>query len=147
MASTRVLTAAEVEVGQQLPGRTIHVDRATLVQYAGASLDRNRIHWDERFATGVGLPDVIAHGMFTMGSAVQVVVDWVGDAGRVVSYGVRFTKPVVVPYDTGADIVVGGVVKSVDADAKRATVELSAASGPDGTERVLGRALVVVQLD
>ena len=85
---------------------TIHVDRATLVQYAGASLDRNRIHWDERFAKQVGLPDVIAHGMFTMGSAVTVVTDWVGDAGRVVEYGTRFTKPVVVPYEGGADIEV-----------------------------------------
>ena len=78
---------------------TVHVDRARLVQYAGASLDRNRIHWDEPFAKQVGLPDVIAHGMFTMGSAVTLVTDWVGDAGRVVEYGVRFTKPVVVPYD------------------------------------------------
>ena len=139
-----IRTAAEVEVGQQLPGRTVHIERATLVQYAGASLDRNRIHWDERFATSVGLPDVIAHGMFTMGSAVTVVTDWVGDAGRVVEYSVRFTKPVVVPYEGGADVVVEGVVKSVDPEQRRATVELSATCGGD---KVLGRALAVVQLD
>jgi acyl dehydratase len=139
-----VVSAADVEAGQAIPGKTVHVERATLVQYAGASLDRNPIHWDERFATKVGLPDVIAHGMFTMGSAVTVVSEWVGDAGRVVEYSVRFTKPVVVPYEGGADIAVEGVVKSMDADAKRATVELTATSGG---EKVLGRALAVVQLD
>jgi acyl dehydratase len=139
-----ILSLADVEAGQTLPSKTIHVERATLVQYAGASLDRNPIHWDERFATKVGLPDVIAHGMFTMGSAVTVVSDWVGDAGRVVEYSVRFTKPVVVPYEGGADIVVEGVVKSVDAEANRATVELTASSGG---EKVLGRAIAVVRLD
>jgi acyl dehydratase len=139
-----VLTVAEVEAGQTLPGKTVHVERATLVQYAGASLDRNPIHWDERFAKKVGLPDVIAHGMFTMGSAVTAVTEWAGDAGRVVEYSVRFTKPVVVPYEGGADIVVEGVVKSVDREAKRATVELTATSAG---EKVLGRAVAVVRLD
>jgi len=115
--------ASEVEIGESLPGRTVHIERATLVQYAGASLDRNPIHWDERFARKVGLPDVIAHGMFTMGSAVTAVTEWVGDAGRVVEYSVRFTKPVVVPYEGGADVVVEGVVKAVDAEAHTATVE------------------------
>ena len=139
-----ILTLADVEAGQSIPGRTVHIERATLVQYAGASLDRNPIHWDERFAKKVGLPDVIAHGMFTMGSAVNVVSEWVGDAGRVVEYSVRFTKPVVVPYEGGADVAVEGVVKAVDAEAKRATVELTATSSGD---KVLGRALAVVQLD
>jgi acyl dehydratase len=139
-----ILTLADVEAGQSIPGRTVHIERATLVQYAGASLDRNPIHWDERFAKKVGLPDVIAHGMFTMGSAVTVVSEWVGDAGRVVEYSVRFTKPVVVPYEGGADVAVEGVVKAVDAEAKRATVELTAISSGD---KVLGRALAVVQLD
>jgi acyl dehydratase len=139
-----VLTVADVEAGQTLPGKTVHVERATLVQYAGASLDRNPIHWDERFAKKVGLPDVIAHGMFTMGSAVTAVTDWAGDAGRVVEYSVRFTKPVVVPYEGGADIVVEGVVKSVDTAEKRATVELTATSAG---EKVLGRAVAVVRLD
>ncbi len=139
-----ILTLADVEAGQSIPGRTVHIERATLVQYAGASLDRNPIHWDERFAKKVGLPDVIAHGMFTMGSAVTVVSEWVGDAGRVVEYSVRFTNPVVVPYEGGADVAVEGVVKAVDAEAKRATVELTAISSGD---KVLGRALAVVQLD
>jgi hypothetical protein len=79
-----------------------------------------------------------------MGSAVTVVSEWVGDAGRVVEYSVRFTKPVVVPYEGGADIVVEGVVKSVDTETKRATVELTASSGG---EKVLGRAVAVVRLD
>jgi acyl dehydratase len=137
-------TFSEVSVGEALPPLTVHVDRARLVQYAGASLDRNRIHWDERFAKEVGLPDVIAHGMFTMGSAVTLVTDWVGDAGRVVEYGVRFTKPVVVPYETGADIEVSGVVKAADPETRRVTVELTATSGG---EKILGRALAVAVLD
>lgn len=139
-----VRKAEQFQAGESLPEKTVHIDRATLVQYAGASLDRNPIHWDERFARQVGLPDVIAHGMFTMGSAVTVATEWVGDAGRVREYSARFTRPVVVPYDTGADLVVGGVVASVDPDTKRATVELSAR---DGAGKVLSRARVVVQLD
>jgi acyl dehydratase len=138
-----VLSIGDVEVAQKLPSRTIHIDRATLVQYTGASLDRNRIHWDERFARSVGLPDVIAHGMFTMGSAVNVVSDWVGDAGRVVEYGARFTKPVVVPYEGGADVEVTGVVKAVETLTSRVTVELTVTCGGD---KVLGRAIAVVDL-
>lgn len=141
--SNSVLSINDVEVGQELESRTIHVDRARLVQYAGASLDRNPIHWDERLATSVGLPDVIAHGMFTMGAAIEVVSDWVGDAGRVVEYGTRFIRPVVVPYQDGADVEVTGVVKSVDVQRGRATVELTVRCGND---KVLGRALAVVAL-
>ena len=141
---TPVRSFSEVTVGDPLPSLTVHVDRARLVQYAGASLDRNRIHWDESFAKAVGLPDVIAHGMFTMGSAVTLVTDWAGDAGRVVEYGVRFTRPVVVPYDTGADIEVSGVVKAADPETKRVTVELTATAAGD---KVLGRALAVAVLD
>ena len=139
-----VLSVHQVEVGQELPPRTIHISRASLVQYTGASLDRNPIHWDERFARSVGLPDVIAHGMFTMGSVINVVSDWVGDAGRVVEYGTRFIKPVVVPYEGGADVEVSGKVTALDAPSRRATVELKATCG---TDKVLGRALAVVVLD
>lgn len=142
--SDGIRRAADVTVGEQLPPRTIHLDRARLVQYAGASLDRNPIHWDERFARSVGLPDVVAHGMLTMGSTVNVVVDWVGDAGRVVEYGTRFTRPVVVAYDTGADIDVAAVVRSVDAVTRRVSVEMTASC--DGA-KVLGRAVAVVLLD
>jgi len=139
-----VLSVSDVEVGQALPPLAIHISRESLVQYTGASLDRNRIHWDERFATSVGLPDVIAHGMFTMGSVINIVSDWVGDAGRIVEYGTRFTKPVVVPYDDGADVAVTAVVAAVDDQTKRATVELTAMCG---TDKVLGRATAVVLLD
>ena len=142
--SNVVLSFQDVQVGQQLPSRTIHIDRAALVQYTGASLDRNRLHWDERFARSVGLPDVIAHGMFTMGTAINVVSEWVGDVGRVVEYGARFTKPVVVPYEGGADVEVTGVVTAVDAQTRRATVELRVTCGSD---KVLGRATAVVVLD
>jgi acyl dehydratase len=142
--SNDVLSISDVEVGQELPPRTIHISRVSLVQYAGASLDRNRLHWDERFARSVGLPDVIAHGMFTMGSVINIVSDWVGDAGRVVEYGSRFVKPVVVPYESGADVEVTAEVKAVDAQTRRATVELTAMCG---TDKVLGRALAVVLLD
>lgn len=139
-----VLSVSDVAVGQALPPLAIHISRESLVQYTGASLDRNRIHWDERFARSVGLPDVIAHGMFTMGSVINVVSDWVGDAGRIVEYGTRFTKPVVVPYENGADVVVTAVVAAVDDQTKRATVELTAMCG---TDKVLGRATAVVVLD
>lgn len=139
-----VLSVSDVEVGQALPPLAIHISRENLVQYTGASLDRNRIHWDERFATSVGLPDVIAHGMFTMGSVINIVSDWVGDAGQIVEYGTRFTKPVVVPYDSGADVVVTAVVAAVDDQTRRATVELTAMCG---TDKVLGRAIAVVVLD
>lgn len=132
----------QVTVGDVLPGRTIHLERADLVAYAGASLDRNPIHWDERFAQGVGLPDVIAHGMLTMGAAVQVVVDWVGDAGRVVSYGTKFVAPVVVAHDGGADVEVGGVVTKVEDDLATVTVSATYQGA-----KVLGRALAVVRLD
>jgi acyl dehydratase len=142
--SNAVLSINDVEVGQELPSRTIHINRAGLVRYTGASLDRNPLHWDERFARSVGLPDVIAHGMFTMGAVINVVSDWVGDAGRVVDYGTRFTKPVVVPYEGGADVEVTAVVTAVDAQTRRATVELTAICG---TDKVLGRALAVVVLD
>jgi acyl dehydratase len=142
--SNAVLSASEVEVGQELPSRTIHISRASLVQYTGASLDRNPLHWDEHFAKSVGLPDVIAHGMFTMASAINVVSDWVGDAGRVVDYGTRFTKPVVVSYEGGADVQVTGVVKAVDTETRLATVELGVTCG---TDKVLGRATAVVLLD
>ncbi|MFE6765429.1 MULTISPECIES: MaoC family dehydratase [unclassified Streptomyces] len=132
-----------VEVGTELPARTFPVTRATLVQYAGASGDFNPIHWNERFAREVGLPDVIAHGMFTMAEAIRVVTDWAGDPGAVVEYGVRFTKPVVVPDDDkGAQIEVSGKVAAL-LDDRRVRVDLTVMS--DG-KKVLGMSRAVVQL-
>ncbi|KRE58750.1 acyl dehydratase [Phycicoccus sp. Soil748] len=138
-----VRTLAGTSVGDTIGSRTIAVGRDTLVAYAAASGDQNPIHQDEQFARSVGLPDVIAHGMWTMGAAGSVVEEWAGDGGRVVEFGTRFTKPVVVPQDGGA-IEVGGVVKAVDEQTRRATVELTATSGGD---KVLGRCVAVVQLD
>jgi len=132
----------QLEVGSALPAQRFPVQRANLIMYAGASGDFNPIHWNERFATSVGLPDVIAHGMFTMAVAVRVVTDWVGDPGAVVDYGVRFSKPVVVPDDGGAELVVGGTVVGKLAG-NRVEVELEARSGGD---KVLARARATVQL-
>jgi acyl dehydratase len=102
---------SQVDVGAELPSLSVQVERATLVRYAGASGDFNPIHWNQEFATSVGLPDVIAHGMFTMASAARLVTNWVGDPGALVDYGVRFTRPVVVPNDgQGATIEITGVV-------------------------------------
>ncbi|MEZ0065523.1 acyl dehydratase [Streptacidiphilus sp. MAP12-20] len=133
----------EVEVGAELPAQSFPVTRATLVQYAGASGDFNPIHWNEAFAKAVGLPDVIAHGMFTMAEAIRVVTDWAVDPGAVVEYGVRFTKPVVVANDdTGAVIEVTGKV-AAKLDDRRVRVDLVASSAG---QKVLGMARAVVQL-
>lgn len=129
-----------MNVGDELPPLTIQVDRARLIRYAGASGDFNTIHWDERFAKGVGLPDVIAHGMWTMGAAGEIVARWLGDAGRITGYRTRFSAPVPVPYDGGAQIAVTGVVKAIDDDV--ATVELTATSA--GT-KVLSKTTVTVR--
>ncbi|OLP49938.1 acyl dehydratase [Salmonella enterica subsp. enterica serovar Javiana] len=138
-----VRTLAGTGVGDAIEARTVAVGRDTLVAYAAASGDQNPIHQDEGFAKSVGLPDVIAHGMWTMGAAGSVVEEWAGDGGRVVEFGTRFTKPVVVPQDGGA-VEVSGVVKSVDEQTRRATVEMTVTSAGD---KVLGRCLAVVQLD
>jgi acyl dehydratase len=133
----------DVEVGTELPTQTFQVRRLNLVMYAGASGDFNPIHWNERFATAVGLPNVIAHGMFTMAEAGRVLTDWAGDPGAVVEYGVRFTRPVVVPDDDqGATVEVSGkVIEKLDG--RRVRVELTATSGG---EKVLTMARAVVQL-
>jgi len=132
----------DVEVGYELAGATFPVHRIDLVKYAGASGDFNPIHWNEAFARSVGLPDVIAHGMFTMATAARVVTDWIGDPGAVVEYGVRFTKPVIVALDSGGEIAVSAVV-GAKLDDRRVRVDITATSGG---EKVLGMARAVVQL-
>jgi acyl dehydratase len=143
---TAKIAYESVEVGTELPARSFRVTRETLVKYAGASGDFNPIHWNERVATSVGLPNVIAHGMFTMAEAVRVVTDWCGDPGMVVEYQVRFTKPVVVPdgvaEDSGARLTVTGKVSAVNEDGT-VRVDLTATSGG---EKVLGLARAVVRL-
>jgi acyl dehydratase len=105
-----------MNVGDRLPAQDFPIGRADLVRYAGASGDFNVIHWNERVAREVGLPDVIAHGMFTMASAIRVVTDWAGDPGAVLEYGVRFTRPVAVPDPDGAVLHVEGSVRKVRDD-------------------------------
>lgn len=133
----------DVEVGTELPARTFTIDRATLVRYAGASGDFNVIHWSERVATAVGLPNVIAHGMLTMALGGRLVTDWAGDPGAIVDYGVRFTRPVVVPDDdTGATIEVIGKVSRKDDDG---IVQVTLTVRHEGAT-VLGRAQALVRL-
>jgi acyl dehydratase len=132
-----------VAVGLELPPLTFHITRLDLLRYAGASGDFNVIHWNERIATSVGLPNVIAHGMFTMAIAARVVTDWVQDPGAVLDYGVRFTRPVPVPDDDeGATLEVTGTVAAL-LDDKRVRVDLMAVHAG---ATVLGRAQAVVQL-
>jgi acyl dehydratase len=134
---------AGVEPGTELAPVTYPVTRLSLVRYCGASGDFNVIHWNERIAKSVGLPDVIAHGMFTMAEAGRYVTDWAGPQAMVTEYGVRFSSPVVVPDDdTGAEIEVSGKVEE-KLDGNRVVLVLTARSG--GT-KVLTRARAVVRL-
>ncbi len=134
---------ADVTVGAQLPPVSYPVSRLSLVKYCGASGDFNVIHWNERIARSVGLPNVIAHGMFTMAQAGRYVTDWAGDAGALVEYGVRFSAMVVVPDDdTGATIEVSGTVEE-KLDGNLVAVALTARSGD---AKVLTRARAVVRL-
>ena len=134
---------ADVQPGTELEPRSYPVTRLNLVQYAGASGDFNVIHWNERVARSVGLPDVIAHGMFTMAEAGRFASEWAGDPGAVVEFGVRFSAPVVVPDDDqGATIEVGGTVEE-KLDGNKVVLALVARSG--GT-KVLTRARAVVVL-
>jgi acyl dehydratase len=138
----------ELSAGQEIGSRTIDVTRTDLVKYAGASGDFNPIHWNEAFATSVGLPGVIAHGMFTMGAAVQLVTDWAGDPAAVVDFQTRFTKPVPVADSTGtaepgATIEVSGAIGKLDADAGTARVDLTVVSAG---QKVLMKAQAIVRV-
>ena len=132
-----------VQVGDALPEIRQTVQRVDLIRYAGASGDFNVIHWNERVAKAVGLPDVIAQGMLTMAQAARTVTDWTGDPGALESYSVRFSRPVVVPDDdAGATLTVSGVVED-KLDGSRVVVGLTATVGES---RVLSAAKVVVRL-
>ena len=135
---------ADVVVGDQLPPLTVQVTRADLVKYAGASLDFNPIHWSETTATGVGLPDVIAHGMLTMALVARLVTDWAGDPSALVRYGTKFTRPVVVPDDgVGATVEVTGRVMDKNDEDNTVRLELTAMFAG---KTVLGRPTAVVRL-
>ena len=140
---TATVRAADVAVGTELPEQTYPVTRADLVRYAGASGDFNPIHWNDRVATEVGLPGVIAHGMLTMALAAQYLADWAGDPTAVVSISNRFTKPVVVPDDdSGAAVELGATVTDVHDDGT-VTVTLTARCEGKG---VLGKATARVRV-
>ena len=140
-----------LEKGQILGTHTVKVNRADLVRYAGASGDFNPIHWNQRFAQEVELPSVIAHGMFTMGSVIDLVSTWVGNPGAVIDYQTRFTKPVVVddPEGTnpsefeGTTIEVEGKIGALDAEARTARVDLTVSANG---AKVLLKCQAVVQL-
>ena len=134
---------ADLAVGSELPEQTFRVTRADLVRYAGASGDFNPIHWNERVATEVGLPGVIAHGMFTMALAGRAVTDWTGDPAALVEFQVRFGRPVSVPDDdVGAEVTVRGTVAAL-LDDGRVRVDLAVSSGG---EKVLSLARAVLRL-
>ena len=132
-----------VDVGFELPAQSFPLSRADLIRYAGASGDFNVIHWNERVATEVGLPNVLAHGMLSMAEAIRVVTDWLGDPGRLLEYSVRFTRPVVVPDDgVGARLEVEAKVTEI-LDDGTARIAITATSEGQG---VLGKAQARVQL-
>jgi acyl dehydratase len=129
-----------IEVGTQLPERVFYIDRALLKQYADASGDQNPIHQNEEFAVSVGLPNVIAHGMLTMGLVGQYAADWAGGSARVTEYSARFTKPVIVPVGEKVDLTVSATIGEVFPDG-RVRLDLNATSA---SVKVLGMARAIV---
>jgi len=134
------VTSAALEVGTVVAERTVHLTRESLVRYAGASGDFNPIHYRDDVADRVGLPGVLAHGMLTMGLAVETIVEWLGDPGRILEYGVRFTRPVVVDAEDGADLFVSAKVGALDDQAARIDLTVTF-----GETTVLGKAQVRVR--
>jgi acyl dehydratase len=130
-------------VGDSIGSTEIFLDRGSLVRYASASGDFNPIHYRDDIAESVGLPGVLAHGMLTMGAAVQVAVDWVGDPGRITDYQVRFTKPVVVDANDGAVLVISGKIGEIDAEKNEVRVDITATFNETA---VLGKAQARVRL-
>ena len=140
------IALSELAVGQEIGSTTLEISRADLVRYAGASGDFNPIHWNERFARSVELPGVIAHGMFTMGAAVQLVTDWIGDPGAVLDYQTRFTRPVLVEDiedAPGAVVNVTGTIGAIDTDNSTARVDLTVTFNG---QKVLVKAQAVVRI-
>jgi acyl dehydratase len=137
------INIAGLELGQEIGSTEFLLTRDSLVRYAGASGDFNPIHYRDDFAKSVGLDGVLAHGMLTMGVAVQVVADWVGDAGKIIDYGVRFTKPVFVDASDGAVVVVTGKVGNINSETNEVRIDLSVVFNETS---VLGKAQAVVRL-
>lgn len=139
MAATPALSA--LEVGQVVTESTVHFTRDSLVRYAGASGDFNPIHYRDDIAQSVGLPGVLAHGMLTMGAAVQPLIAWLGTAGNVVDYQVRFTRPVPVDPVDGAVVTITTTVGALEPEASTARFDLRVTFND---ETVLGKAQVRV---
>lgn len=133
--------ATALEVGTVVAERDVHITRDSLVRYAGASGDFNPIHYRDDVAAAVGLPGVLAHGMLTMGIAVQPVAEWLGDSGWVAGYGVRFTRPVVVDPEQGATVGIVAKVGTVDEDGRPKRIDLTVTAAG---QTVLGKAQVTV---
>jgi acyl dehydratase len=134
----------DVAEGDELPGLQVRVTRADLVRYAGASGDFNPIHWSDRAAREVGLPDIIAHGMFTMALANRLVTAWAGDPGAIVECAARFTRPVVVPDDAHGTLIefAGKVARRRDDGTVVVAITARCAN-----QTVLGHATATVALD
>jgi acyl dehydratase len=128
-----------LEIGEVVAEASFPLTRDSLVRYAGASGDFNPIHYRDDVAHAVGLPGVLAHGMLTMGLAVQPVVDWLGDPGKVLDYQVKFTRPVVVDPETGAVVTVVAKVGAIEDAAVRIDLTVTF-----GEQTVLGKAQVRV---
>jgi acyl dehydratase len=137
------INLASLEVGQEIGSIEFLLTRDSLVRYAGASGDFNPIHYRDDIAKAVGLDGVLAHGMLTMGAAVQVAVDWIGDPGRVIDYGVRFTKPVFVDAGNGAVLTVTGKIGEIDAENSIVRIDITAVAADLA---VLGKAQARVRI-
>lgn len=132
----------QIAAGQELPSLELHLTRVDVVRYAGAATDFNPIHYSDRLARAIGLPGVVAHGMWSMGAALRIVTDWIADPSRVVSYFVRFVRPVPVPDDDqGTTVQVRATVTAV-AD-QTATIAIEVTHGRD---KVLGAAKAEIKL-
>lgn len=137
------INIASLEVGQEIGSIEYRLTRDSLVRYAGASGDFNPIHYRDDIAKAVGLDGVLAHGMLTMGAAVQVAINWIGDPGRIVDYGVRFTKPVFVDAAKGAVLTVSGKVGEIDIENSIVRIDITASSADVA---VLGKAQARVRI-
>lgn len=137
------INIASLEVGQEIGSIEYRLTRDSLVRYAGASGDFNPIHYRDDIAKAVGLDGVLAHGMLTMGAAVQVAINWIGDPGRIVDYGVRFTKPVFVDAAKGAVLTVSGKVGEIDIENSIVRIDITASCADVA---VLGKAQARVRI-
>ncbi len=134
-----VSSARMIKVGDKVPERVFYLDRAMLKAYANASGDQNPIHQDEDFALSVGLPNVIAHGMFTMALVGTFISEWAGGSANVKAFSARFIKPVIVPANQKVDLTVNATVVEVDGE----SVKLECIATSAGI-KVLGMAKAVV---